>query len=109
MTLSQHSNHDIYKHDLESSDITRLTDHPNTETYPRISPNGRSLVFSRAHQVWVSQRNLVAWDVFLLDLDTGLERKISSNSTAPAWINDREITVLREGHIVEKVNVNTSN
>ncbi len=100
-------NHDIYLHELENSELRRVTTHPNTETYPRISPDGRYLVFSRAHQVWVSQRNTVAWDVILLELATGLERKVSENSTAPAWINNNEITVLRDGYIVEKIDIDS--
>lgn len=98
-------NHDIYSRDLESFEITRITKHPNTETYPRISPDGRYLVFSRAHQGWVSQRNIVAWDVYLLELASGVERKISTNSTAPAWLSNDEITVLKNGSSVEKINV----
>ncbi len=100
-------NHDIYLRDLESAELKRVTTHRNTETYPRISPDGRFLVFSRAHQVWVSQRNIVAWDVFLLELATGAERKIAENSTAPAWLNENKITVLRDGYIVEKIDVDS--
>lgn len=100
-------NHDIFLRDLESAELRRITEHPNTETYPRISPDGRHLVFSRAHQVWVSQRNTVAWDVFLIELATGIEVKISANSTAPAWLNANEVTVLREGYIVEKIDIDS--
>ncbi len=100
-------NHDIFRRDLKTFELDKLTNHPNTETYPRISPNGELLVFSRAHQPWVSQRNTVAWDVYLLNLKTMQERKIASNGTAPQWLNDSEISYLRDATVVERVNVNT--
>ena len=100
-------NHDIFKLDLNSFELSKLTEHPNTETYPRISPNGERLIFSRAHQVWVSQRNTVAWDVYLLDLKSGEERLIGQNGTAPSWVNDSEITFLQGGTDVVKVNVDS--
>jgi Tol biopolymer transport system component len=100
-------NHDIFRRDLKTFALDKLTNHPNTETYPRISPNGELLVFSRAHQPWVSQRNTVAWDVYLLNLKTMQERKIASNSTAPQWLSNFEISYLRDATVVERVNVQT--
>jgi hypothetical protein len=100
-------NHDIFRRDLKTFALDKLTDHANTETYPRISPNGELLVFSRAHQPWVSQRNTVAWDIVLLNLKTMQERKIASNGTAPQWLNNLEISYLRDATVVERVNVET--
>jgi Tol biopolymer transport system component len=100
-------NHDIFRRDLKTFDLDKLTEHPNTETYPRISPNGKLIVFSRGHQPWVSQRNTVAWDIYLLNLKTMQERKIASNGTAPQWLNNDEISYLRDASVVERVNVET--
>ena len=100
-------NHDIYRRDLKTFKLEKLTNHPHTETYPRISPNGKFLVFSRAHQVWVSQRNTVAWDVVVLNLETMQEKQVGRNGTSPHWLNDSEITYLRDASIVERVNIDT--
>lgn len=100
-------NHDIFKLDLGSFVLSKLTDHPNTETYPRISPDGKRLVFARAHQVWVSQRNTVAWDIYVLDLQTGEEFRVGETGTAPAWISNSEVTFLQGGSNVVKVDVDT--
>ena len=64
-------------------------------------------MFSRGHQPWVSQRNTVAWDIYLLNLKTMQERKIASNGTAPQWLNNDEISYLRDASVVERVNVET--
>ncbi len=100
-------NHDIFKLDLSRFELSKLTNHPNTETYPRISPNGERLVFARAHQEWVSQRNTVAWDVYVLDLGTMQEQKVGENGTAPRWLNNSEITYLQDTNKVQRVNVDT--
>ncbi len=81
-------NHDILKMDLPERKITRLTTNPNTEYFPRISPDGRYVVFSRSQKPWVSQRNQELWDVILLDLKTGKERVLMKNANTPTWSED---------------------
>ncbi len=100
-------NHDIFRLNLSDFKLDKLTTHPHTETYPRISPDGKRLVFSRAHQVWVSQRNTVAWDVYVLDLDTRQEQRIAKNATAPRWLNNTEVTFLQDATKVQRANVDT--
>lgn len=100
-------NHDIFKLELASFALSKLTEHPHTETYPRISPDGKQLVFARAHQAWVSQRNTVAWDIYVLDLASKAEKKIGEGGTAPAWVSNTDVTFLQGGSNVVKVNVDS--
>ena len=97
-------NHDIFKLNLTNYELSKLTTHPNAETYPRLSPDGSKLIFARGHEEWVSQRNIVAWDIYVLDLATMQERKVGNNGTAPQWLNETEITYLQESTKVVKVN-----
>ena len=101
-------NHDIFKLELSDFSLHKVTDHPHTETYPRVSPNGQRLIFARAHQPWVSQRNTVAWDVYLKDLNSGDETLIGRNGTAPHWLNDAEIIYLQNATRVVRVNVDSN-
>lgn len=100
-------NHDIFKLNLSDFVLSKVTKHPHTETYPRISPDGKRLVFSRSQQPWVAQRNTVAWDIFVLELATGEEKQVGKNGTSPQWINDSEITYLRDAITVDRVNVDS--
>ncbi len=100
-------NHDIFKLELTTGDLTKLTSHPHTETYPRLSPDGQRLVFARAHQVWVSQRNTQAWDVIVLDIATGREWQVGKQGTSPHWVDNQHITFVRNTKAVVKVNVDT--
>lgn len=81
-------NHDILKMELPGRKITPLTTHPNAEYFPRISPDGRHVVFARAQKRWVSHRNMALWDVVLLDLESGKERLLAKNGNAPTWSTD---------------------
>lgn len=84
-------NHDLWMQEMPAGEPRRLTTHPNTETYPRISPDGRRILFSRAHRTWVSQRNERDWDTYLLDLDSGDERWVASNAFMATWLDDASI------------------
>ena len=100
-------NHDIFKMSLPDRRLSKLTDHLNTETYPRISADGLKLVFARSQQPWVSQRNLVAWDIYVLDLESGQEKKMGSNGTSPHWLDDDHIIFLQGGDKVVRVNISS--
>ncbi len=90
-------NHDIIKMDLPSREITRLTNNPHTEFYSRISPDGKKVVFARSHEPWVSQRNWVAWDVYILDIASGKEKLVSKNATFPSWVDNESVSYLHQG------------
>ena len=96
-------NHDIIKMTLPDRKITALTSHPNSEYYPRISPDGHYLVFARGQKPWVSHRNMAHWDIILLDLTSGEERLLAKNGNTPSWSTDgskvyyqRKVTALAE-------------
>ncbi len=101
-------NHDILKMTLPDGEISQLTQHPHTEYYPRISPDGKRVLFARSHQAWVSQRNTVAWDVILLDLETSSETPIASSATYPFWIDNSTVGYLQHGIQVMRQNLLTN-
>jgi uncharacterized membrane protein YbhN (UPF0104 family) len=90
-------NHDIWKLALPDGAPEQVTKHPNTESYPRISPDGRRLSFSRAHLPWVSQRNHTAWDIYVRDLESGRETFVASNSIDAVWTGDGKCLVYVQG------------
>ena len=85
---NRYGNHDILMLELPGLEIRRLTTHPHVDYFPRISPDGKQIVFARSQIPWVSQRNPVPWDVYLLDIETGVERQIASFANTPTWSED---------------------
>lgn len=81
-------NHDLYRLDLPDGEPVPLTRHPHVDTFPRIAPDGTRVVFARSQDVWVSQRNPVPWDIYMLDLADGRERLVARNGYVPTWTAD---------------------
>jgi uncharacterized membrane protein YbhN (UPF0104 family) len=100
-------NHEIWMMSLPDGDQRQLTSNPRVDTYPRISPDGRRVVFARSQQDWVSQRNESPWDVYVLYLESGTETLVATNANAPMWSGPHTITFQRHGgtvveHVLEK-------
>jgi hypothetical protein len=87
--------HDIWIIDGPGKEPRRLTHSAFTDTYPRFSPDGRLVSFSRSTEPWVSQRNFDKWDTWVVDVDTGRERRVATNAYQACWhIGDYNFTNL---------------
>ncbi len=96
-------NHDLWIQTLPDGAPRQLTTHPHAEYYPRVSPDGSKIVFSRANKVWASHRDFWSWNTVLLDLATGEEKELAQDANVPVWSGDgRKIYFQRAGRqIVE--------
>ena len=77
--------HDIWILDGPGKEPRRLTHSAFTDTYPRFSPDGRLVAFSRSTEPWVSQRNFEKWDTWVVDVETGRERRVATNAYQACW------------------------
>jgi hypothetical protein len=103
---NRYGNHDILMFSLPGRQITRLTTDPHTEYFPRISPDGKQVVFARSQQLWVPQRNYYAWDIYLLDIAGGTERLLARNGNVPTWSGDgKKVYFQRNGNQVVELEV----
>ena len=51
--------------------IYQLTDTPYVSFHPRFSPEGERIVFARSQRPWVSERDQIPWDVYILNFSGG--------------------------------------
>ena len=77
--------HDLWILDGPGAQPRRLTRSGFTDTYPRFSPDGAKVAFSRSTEPWVSQRNFDKWDTWVLDLATGEETLAATNAYQASW------------------------
>jgi len=97
---SRSGNHEIYLRELPSLKTRRLTNHPHVDFFPRFSPDGRRLVFNRSRRPWVSEREASGWDVYMLDLASGRERRVAQGGKFPQWLDDRFLSFMRGPQVV---------
>jgi len=90
-------NHDLYLLDLSTLAIRRLTTHPHVDFFSRFSPDGTRIVFLRSRRPWVSFREEDAWDVYLLNLETGEERLLAEHGYHPTWTADGGAILFHRG------------
>lgn len=96
-------NHDIWMMSLPDLAIRPLTTNSHAEFYPRFSPDGRRLAFSRSLSPWVSQRNNRDWSVWMLDLESGVETLVATNARTATWSGpDTLVYQLHETRVVEQ-------
>lgn len=95
-------NHELYVVESPSGHTQQLTDHPNVDFGARFSPDGEAVVFMRSRREWVSFRETDAWDVILLDLATGQERRLARRGYHPTWgPGGRSVVFVRGPRVVE--------
>lgn len=101
-------NHDIWLRSFPDNTVRRVTSHPHAEYYARISPDGKRIVFARAHEPWVPQRNVYAWDVILLNIESGEERLLAKNGNVPTWsANGKLVYFQRNANQLVEINIRT--
>jgi len=99
-------NHDIWLRSFPDGKTRQLTSHPHTEYYPRVSPDGSRVVFARSHQPWVSQRNVYAWDIVMLEMKSGKETLLAKSGNVPNWSKDgRSVYFQRNANQVVAVDI----
>lgn len=99
--------HNIWLFDKGSDKPRRVTRSPFTDTYPKFSPDGSKIAFSRSQQPWVSQRNASLWDTYVIDIATGNETLIATNACFATWTPDgKSLVFMAEGgYSLEKVDL----
>lgn len=97
-------NHDIWRLDLPSGKTRQITRESHTDYFPRISPDGKRIVFARSREPWVPQRNETPWDTWLFDFDSDKQTKIAEFANAATWIDNDTILFQRCGtQVVSRV------
>jgi WD40-like Beta Propeller Repeat len=84
-STNRYGNHELVQMTLPDKKIKRLTNNSLADTFPRISPDGSKIVFTRAQRPKVSQRQYLLWDIYLLDLRTSQEKFLVKNGYQPSW------------------------
>ena len=107
-TSTMFGQHDLVRLDWPGAKLSRLTTDPHVDRSPKISPDGTRVAFARSRHPWVSFRNNDEWDVWVLDLARGRERRVAERGAQPDWTGDgRAVVFQRHGREVVQADVET--
>ena len=84
-TMDRDHNHEIYTMTLDGGDVRRVTDLPDWDTYPAISPDGTELLWRRITPTGGKSESGRNSEVFWMDLKTGEWRNLTANQAYDGW------------------------
>ena len=82
-----------------------ITQGDPVDWFPRFSPDGRKILFTRSKKGWVSERDANTdgkWDIYTITPDGKDETKVVDNASWGTWISNDEIVFVRGTAIVRR-------
>lgn len=99
---SRVGNHKIFAMSPDGTGIRQVTRGNKTDWYPRISPDGKKILFTRSKLDWTAETNAnypERWDTWLVNADGTGEKLLVANSTWATWRPDGSILFSRGSDI----------
>ncbi len=88
-TSRAHSRHDIWIMNADGTDQKKLTSSPdNVDWFPRFSPDGSKVLFTRSKLGWVPETEAEVfdkWDIWVVSSDGADEKKTADNACWGTW------------------------
>lgn len=88
---SREANHDIFVMDADGGNVVQLTKGPKTDWFPRFSPDGKQVIFTRSKMDWTTEpqaENPQLWETWIINIDGTGEKLLIPNSDWATWRPD---------------------
>ncbi|RYZ10243.1 MAG: hypothetical protein EOO73_01310 [Myxococcales bacterium] len=95
---SRVANHDLFTMRTDGSDVKQITQGDEVDWFPRFSPDGAKILFTRSKKGWVSERDANAsdkWDLYTVATDGSSPTKVVTDASWGSWISQNEILYVR--------------
>jgi hypothetical protein len=95
---SRLGNHDLFVMNSDGSNVHAITKGDAVDWFPRFSPDGSRILFTRSKKGWVYERDANAdgrWDIYTVTPDGQNETMVVDNASWGGWINNDEIVYVR--------------
>jgi TolB protein len=83
--MDREHNHEIYSMALDGSDVRRVTELPDWDTYPAVSPDGKQLLWRRIAPTGGKSESGRNSEVFWMDLASGEIRNVTGHQAFDGW------------------------
>ena len=95
---SRLGNHDLFVMNTDGSNVHAITHGDAVDWFPRFSPDGSRILFTRSKKGWVYERDANTdgkWDIFTVTPDGKEETKVVDNASWGGWVTGNEIVYVR--------------
>ena len=95
---SRLGNHDLFVMNTDGSNVHAITKGEAVDWFPRFSPDGSRILFTRSKKGWVYERDANSdgkWDIFTITPDGKHETKVVDNASWGGWLSNDEIVYVR--------------
>jgi hypothetical protein len=95
---SRLGNHDLFVMNTDGSNVHAITQGEAVDWFPRFSPDGSRILFTRSKKGWVYERDANSdgkWDIFTVRPDGKEETKVVDNASWGGWLGNDEIIYVR--------------
>jgi hypothetical protein len=102
---SRAGNHDLFVMNTDASSLRQITRGEAVDWFPRFSPDGKRILFTRSKNGWVYERDANTdgkWDIYTVTPQGTEETKIVDNASWGSWIGNDEIIYARSTAIVRR-------
>jgi hypothetical protein len=102
---SRDGNHDLFVMNTDGSNVHAITHGEPVDWFPRFSPDGSKILFTRSKKGWVFERDANTdgkWDIYTISPDGKDETKVVDNASWGTWISNDEIVYARSTAIVRR-------
>lgn len=109
-TSRANSHHDIWLMNADGTGAHALTASDNVDWFPRISPDGSTVLFNRSKGGWVPENDAnypEKWDLWMVDITGENPRKVVDNATWGTWRPDGKSIVFSRAGKVFTLNLET--
>jgi hypothetical protein len=94
----------IFSMKLDGSELRQLTTGERTDWYPRLSPDGTKVLFSRSHAKGFVPQSTAnapgAWDLFTVNVDGSDLKKVVAGGAWGNWVSADEIVFVRGSQVI---------
>ena len=107
-TSRVHSTHDLWIMNADGTDSKALTNSSTVDWFPRFSPDGQKIIFTRSKGGWTPENDAnypEKWDLWMIDVNGENEKKIADNATWGTFRPDGKNIVFSRGAKVFQKNL----
>jgi hypothetical protein len=102
---SRLGNHDLFIMNTDGSGVHNITEGENVDWFPRFSPDGLRILFTRSKKGWEFERDANTegkWDIFTVTPEGKHLTKIVDNASWGNWLSNDEIVYARGTRIYRR-------